>query len=37
MFKRGGSAIALARLALAVYREIPIKFDVPLEHQVNYR
>jgi len=36
MFKRGSSTIELARLALAVYREIPIKFiDVSLEHTVE--
>jgi len=36
MFKRDSSTIELARLALAVYREIPIKFiDVSLEHTVE--
>jgi len=36
MFKRGSSTIELARLALAVYQEIPIKFiDVSLEHTVE--
>jgi len=36
MFKRDSSTIELARLALAVYREIPIKFiEVSLEHTVE--
>ena len=36
MFKRDRSTIELARMALAVYREIPIKFiDVSLEHTVE--
>jgi len=36
MFKRNCSSIELARLALAVYREIPIRFiDVSLEHTVE--
>jgi len=36
MFKRDSSTIELARLALAVYREIPIKFiDVSLEHTLE--
>ena len=36
MFKRSVSTIEQARLALAVYREIPIKFiDVSLEHTVE--
>jgi len=36
MFKRDSSTIELARLAIAVYREIPIKFiDVSLEHTVE--
>jgi len=36
MFKRDRSTIELTRLALDVYREIPIKFiDVSLEHSVE--
>ncbi len=36
MFRRNASTIELARLALSVYREIPIKFiDVSLEHTVE--
>jgi len=36
MFKRDRSTIELARLALAAYREIPIKFiDVSLDHAVE--
>jgi len=36
MFKRSISTIEQARLALAVYREIPIKFiDISLEHTVE--
>ena len=36
MFKRNCATIELARMALAIYREIPIKFiDVSLEHSVE--